>query len=118
MSQDTVTLGGLKIKDVTFGEATHEGSISFVVARFAGILGMGFQAISVDKIPPVFYLMYQQKLVQDYSYSFYLTKTAGAIGSKLILGGVSSEYASSDFHYNNVTHETYWFFNNYYLFLI
>ena len=36
-------------------EAKKEGSLSFVVAQFDGILGLGFQEISVGDVVPLWY---------------------------------------------------------------
>ena len=55
---DTVTLGGVPITSVGFGEMTHL-SFNFASAKFDGILGMAFQKISVDNLPTVFDLAVQ-----------------------------------------------------------
>lgn len=36
-------------------EATKEGSLAFVMAKFDGILGLGFQEISVGNVAPAWY---------------------------------------------------------------
>lgn len=38
-----------------FVEATKEGFPAFLLAKFDGILGLGFQEISVGKVAPVWY---------------------------------------------------------------
>jgi hypothetical protein len=45
ISQDDVTLGGLTVKQQGFAQATKEPGITFLVARFDGILGMAWQRI-------------------------------------------------------------------------
>lgn len=39
----------------TFIEATKDPSVTFLVANFNGILGLGFQEISVGNATPVWY---------------------------------------------------------------
>lgn len=62
----------------------------------------------MDHIPPVFNVLLDQGLVTDPSYSFYLTRQPGSAGSSLVLGGVNTDYATEDFKYYDLTHETYW----------
>lgn len=38
-----------------FIEATKEASLTFVIAKFDGLLGLGFQEISVGNATPVWY---------------------------------------------------------------
>ncbi|KAI4981060.1 hypothetical protein ZWY2020_021545 [Hordeum vulgare] len=48
-SKDSVTVGHLVVKDQEFIEATKEPGVTFLVAKFDGILGLGFKEVSVGK---------------------------------------------------------------------
>lgn len=62
------------VKNQTFGEAIHQPGITFLAAKFDGILGMGWQPISVDGVTPVFNNMITQKLVPEPLFAFYLDR--------------------------------------------
>jgi cathepsin D len=108
LGNDNVDVAGLTVKNTLFGQITRLEGISFIAAKFDGILGMGWPAISVDNQPLIFDLLVKQKLVDGNSFSFYLTKTAGTNGSALVLGGINPNYASSSFKYYTLRSQTYW----------
>ncbi|KKK23865.1 hypothetical protein AOCH_005413 [Aspergillus ochraceoroseus] len=72
VSQDTLKIGDLKVKGQDFAEATSEPGLAFAFGRFDGILGLGFDTISVNKIVPPFYQMINQGLLDEPVFAFYL----------------------------------------------
>jgi saccharopepsin len=52
----------MKVKDQLFAEATEEPGLAFAFGRFDGILGMGYDTISVNHITPPFYSLINQKV--------------------------------------------------------
>lgn len=53
------------MKNQTSIEATREPSIAFLVGKFDGTMGLGFQEISVGNAAPLRYNMIEQGLVED-----------------------------------------------------
>ncbi|CAB1341467.1 unnamed protein product [Coregonus sp. 'balchen'] len=74
ISGDTVSLAGMQVAGQQFGEAVKQPGITFAVARFDGVLGMGYPSISVDKITPVFDTAMAAKLLPQNIFSFYISR--------------------------------------------
>jgi len=111
ISSDIVNIGGLAIKDQGFAEATALPGITFLVAKFDGILGLGFDSISVDGVTPPWYNLLAQGLVKEPVFSVWLSKDPrGQNGGQLFFGGTSSAYYTGDIAYSPLTEKTYWQF--------
>ncbi|NXM29624.1 CATD protein, partial [Oxyruncus cristatus] len=109
LSEDIVTLGNLKIKHQVFGEAVKQPGLTFIAAKFDGILGMAFPRISVDQVTPFFDNIMQQKLIEKNMFSFYLNRDPSAQpGGELLLGGTDPKYYTGEFRWMNVTRKAYW----------
>jgi saccharopepsin len=110
VSQDTMSIGDLKIKDQIFAEATEEPGLAFAFGRFDGILGLGFDTISVNKIPPPFYNMIDQDLLDEPVFAFYLGNTNNGEGdeSEATFGGVNKDHYTGKLTNIPLRRKAYW----------
>lgn len=67
-------IAGLAVAGQQFGEAVKQPGITFVVARFDGVLGMAYPSISVAKVVPVFDTAMKAKLLPQNVFSFYISR--------------------------------------------
>ncbi|BBN09637.1 phytepsin [Marchantia polymorpha subsp. ruderalis] len=112
LSEDTLIMGDLHIKNQVFAEATKEPGLTFVAAKFDGILGLGFKEISVNRVTPPWYNIMDQNLVQSPVFSFWLNRDVDEqTGGELVLGGMDPLHYKGDHVYTPVTRKGYWQFN-------
>ncbi|VDD85858.1 unnamed protein product [Enterobius vermicularis] len=103
ISSDTVCLADVCAKEQLFAEATSEPGLTFIAAKFDGILGMAFPEISVLNITPVFHTMIEQKVVAE-------PNPQDSIGGEITFGGVDPKRYEEPITYIPLTRRGYWQF--------
>ncbi|XP_069400596.1 renin isoform X6 [Ovis canadensis] len=75
LSQDLVTVGGITVTQ-TFGEVTELPLRPFMLAKFDGVLGMGFPAQAVGGVTPVFDHILAQRVLTEDVFSVYYSRVS------------------------------------------
>ncbi|XP_047330201.1 aspartic proteinase A1-like [Impatiens glandulifera] len=108
-SQDNVLVGGLKIKNQDFIEATRLSGVVFKFTKFDGVLGLGFQEISDGYAVPVLYNMMNQGLIRNKIFSFWLNRNKKEEeGGELVFGRIDPKHHKGNHTYVPVTRKGYW----------
>ncbi|KAH8350590.1 hypothetical protein KR067_010158, partial [Drosophila pandora] len=112
LSQDTVTIAGLPIKNQVFAEITEEPENPFLNAPYDGLLGLAYSEISIGGVTPPFYNLIQQGLIKKPVFSIYPNRngTSAITGGELILGGIDSGLFRGCLTYVPVSAQGYWQF--------
>jgi len=109
LSQDTLTWAGMKVKNQVFAEAVEEPGLAFVVAKFDGILGMGFPEIAVEQVVPPFNKLLDQGLLAEPVFSFWLNRNPDdSEGGELVLGGTDPDLYTGSITWVPVSRRGYW----------
>ncbi|KAH7366160.1 hypothetical protein KP509_18G065800 [Ceratopteris richardii] len=112
LSQDKVTVGDMEVVEQPFMEAVKEPGVTFLLAKFDGILGLGFREIAVGDATPVWYNMVDQGLVSQPIFSFWLNRKAEEEnGGELIFGGMDPSHYVEPHTYVPITRKGYWQFD-------
>ncbi|KAJ3896005.1 aspartic peptidase A1 [Lentinula edodes] len=107
VSTDTLTIGDISIPHQLFAEATKEPGLAFAFGKFDGILGLAYDTIAVNHIPPPFYNMVDQKLVDEPVFSFRLGSSEED-GGEVVFGGVDDNAYTGDITYVPLRRKAYW----------
>jgi len=109
ISQDILQIGDLKVVGQDFAEATSEPGLAFAFGRFDGILGLGYNTISVNKIVPPFYNMLDQNLLDEQVFGFYLgDSNKEGDESEATFGGIDKDHYSGDLIKIPLRRKAYW----------
>jgi saccharopepsin len=107
VSNDLLSIGDLLIKKQDFAEAVKEPGLAFAFGKFDGILGLGYNTISVNHITPPFYSMIDQGLI-DYPVFSFRIGSSEEDGGEAIFGGIDHSAYSGDIDYVPVRRRAYW----------
>ncbi|ORX59095.1 peptidase A1 [Piromyces finnis] len=111
ISHDTLTLGDLVIENQGFAESTKEPGLTFAMARFDGILGLGYDTISVQHVVPPFFNAVDQGLVREPVIGVWLNKSEGNEddeGGSITFGGIDKSHIDGEITYAPVIRKGYW----------
>ncbi|CAI9179096.1 unnamed protein product [Rangifer tarandus platyrhynchus] len=107
LSQDLVTVGGITVTQ-TFGEVTELPLMPFMLAKFDGVLGMGFPAQAVGGVTPVFDHILAQRVLTEDVFSVYYSRNSHLLGGEIVLGGSDPQYYQENFHYVSISKPGSW----------
>jgi len=106
-SADTVEVGNLNIKQQAFAEVENAGGLglAYGIGKFDGILGLGWDRISVDGVTTPFHNLVNSGELAESVFAFYLGDNQPG---SLVLGGVDKSHYTGDFTYVPLKSEDYW----------
>ncbi|KAI9659247.1 MAG: Vacuolar protease A [Trizodia sp. TS-e1964] len=107
ISNDVISIGNMIIKNQDFAEAVKEPGLAFAFGKFDGILGLGYDSISVNRVVPPFYRMIEQKLLDSSVFAFYLSSTEDD-ESEVVFGGINKNHYSGEITTIKVSRKAYW----------
>jgi len=109
LSFDTVHFVKSNVLDVEFAEITEVKGLgmAYALGKFDGILGLGWDTISVAGIPTVFQRMVEQGIIDNPVFSFKLG-TQDSEDGELVLGGVDQDAYEGEMSYVPLTTLGYW----------
>lgn len=109
ISQDTLKISDLEITNQDFAEATEEPGLAFAFGKFDGILGLGYDTISVNHIVPPVYNAINSGLLDNPQFSFYLGDTSKTEdGGVCTFGGIDDSKFTGKITWLPVRRKAYW----------
>eukprot|EP01134_Creolimax_fragrantissima_P004597 CFRG4597T1 len=116
VSTDDISIGDIHVSGQKFAEAMNEPGLTFVAAKFDGILGLGFDNIAIDQLTPVFDNMVAQKVVEEPVFAFWMNRKLDSskpeqVGGEISFGGVDSNRYTGEFTTVPLSKKGYWQFS-------
>ncbi|KAK1335414.1 hypothetical protein QTO34_003200 [Cnephaeus nilssonii] len=107
LGYDDVRVGDLVCKSQAFGLSWLELSMSLEFAAYDGILGLAYPALALRNTTPVFDSMWNQGLISENLFAFYLSSSKEN-GSVVMFGGVDPSYYRGELQWVPVSEQGYW----------
>jgi len=106
--QETVTLAdGIHVENQKFASIHDAGGmgIAYAFGMFDGILGLGFDSISVGGVETVFHNAMEQGLVDESMFAFYLGDNRDG---ELTWGGYDEDHFKGEIKWVDLSEQSYW----------
>lgn len=103
VSKDNVNITGDISAPMSFGEIQSVKGSTFLVSQMDGIIGLGFDSISVDKLPT---FMSATSSFTDKSFAFYMKNNPAE--SYMTMPGIDESLGLKEIFTHKVIEETYW----------
>lgn len=96
-SADTMQIGDTSVADYTFAEVNDTSGLglAYRLGKFDGILGMGWDDISVDGVETPLRALVNSNNLEKNEFAFYLG--SGGADGELVIGGVDPNHYTGDF---------------------
>ncbi|KAH8271423.1 hypothetical protein KR018_009784 [Drosophila ironensis] len=109
--KDVARVAGLVAENMTFAITTTEPGTAFLKSGFDGILGLGYQSISVDNVLPFILRLCKEDVIDDCAFAICMRGGGTSKrGGSLIIGRTNTtDYTGSNsYTYTPVTKKGYW----------
>ncbi|XP_017023424.1 lysosomal aspartic protease [Drosophila kikkawai] len=113
LAKDKLGIAGLSIANQTFAITTNEPGSAFVDALFDGILGLGYESISVDKVKTPVQNMCSQGVISTCKFAICMRGGGSSSRGGVIIFGstdTSAYTGTNSYTYTPVTKKGYWQF--------
>ncbi|KLO15692.1 endopeptidase [Schizopora paradoxa] len=108
VSNDDLSIGDLTLKSIDFAEIVEPGfAFASGNSKFDGILGLGYDDVSINHITPPFYEMINQGLLDARVFSFHVGSSDEDAG-EVVFGGIDESAYEGEIHYLPIRREAHW----------
>ncbi|XP_068156790.1 cathepsin D [Drosophila tropicalis] len=112
LSKDTLHIAGVKVANISFGQALLQHQAVFSSVTFDGIVGLGMSRIAWPGTTPFVQRLCELKLVDQCLFSVYIRRNAlnstRKYGGEIVFGGIVEYQFDGNLHYAPITPSGYW----------